>query len=290
MGVELVEGRDLVCKGNRVRMRTTQGEQPVHVVYRRIDDDYLDPLHFRPDSVLGCPGILNAARAGNVALANAVGNGVADDKLRLLLRAGPGALLPGRRAAAGQRRDVPAGGPGRARLGPGPPGLPRAQAGRRLGRQGHRDRTGGRGARARPAARGRPGRPARLDRAAPGGPVDRTDADRGPGRAAARRPAAVRGQRRRRRVGAPRRADPGGPAGGRAGRELQPGRRVQGHLGARRGRGGRGRRPAAADHRVRAAAARQGGAGGARRRRAPRPGAAQPSSTGSSNAGMDASC
>jgi uncharacterized circularly permuted ATP-grasp superfamily protein len=81
MGVELVEGRDLVCKGNRVRMRTTQGEQPVHVVYRRIDDDYLDPLHFRPDSVLGCPGILNAARAGNVTIANAVGNGVADDKL-----------------------------------------------------------------------------------------------------------------------------------------------------------------------------------------------------------------
>src|SRR5690242_10851414 len=81
MGVELVEGRDLVCSGNRVRMRTTQGEQPVHVVYRRVDDDFLDPLHFRPDSVIGCPGILNAARAGNVTLANAVGNGVADDKL-----------------------------------------------------------------------------------------------------------------------------------------------------------------------------------------------------------------
>src|SRR5438552_7918454 len=81
MGVELVEGRDLVCAGNRVRMRTTHGEQPVHVVYRRVDDDFLDPLHFRPDSVIGCPGIVNAARAGNVALANAVGNGVADDKL-----------------------------------------------------------------------------------------------------------------------------------------------------------------------------------------------------------------
>jgi uncharacterized circularly permuted ATP-grasp superfamily protein len=81
MGVELVEGRDLVCSGNRVRMRTTQGEQPVHVVYRRVDDEFLDPLHFRPDSVIGCPGILNAARAGNVTLANAIGNGVADDKL-----------------------------------------------------------------------------------------------------------------------------------------------------------------------------------------------------------------
>ena len=62
-------------------MRTTQGERPVHVVYRRVDDDFLDPLHFRPDSVIGCPGIINAARAGHVTLANAVGNGVADDKL-----------------------------------------------------------------------------------------------------------------------------------------------------------------------------------------------------------------
>jgi uncharacterized circularly permuted ATP-grasp superfamily protein len=61
-------------------MRTTAGECPVHVVYRRVDDDFLDPLHFRPGSVLGCAGILNAARAGNVTIANGVGNGVADDK------------------------------------------------------------------------------------------------------------------------------------------------------------------------------------------------------------------
>jgi uncharacterized circularly permuted ATP-grasp superfamily protein len=81
MGVELVEGRDLICSGNRVRMRTTQGERPVHVVYRRVDDEFLDPLHFRPDSVIGCPGIVNAARAGTLTLANAIGNGVADDKL-----------------------------------------------------------------------------------------------------------------------------------------------------------------------------------------------------------------
>jgi uncharacterized circularly permuted ATP-grasp superfamily protein len=81
MGVELVEGRDLVCSGNRVRMRTTQGERPVHVVYRRVDDEFLDPLHFRGDSVIGCPGIVNAARAGHVCIANAIGNGVADDKL-----------------------------------------------------------------------------------------------------------------------------------------------------------------------------------------------------------------
>ncbi|WP_345266998.1 circularly permuted type 2 ATP-grasp protein [Nocardioides nanhaiensis] len=81
MGVELVEGRDLECRRGRVMMRTTQGMAPVHVIYRRIDDEFLDPVHFRADSVLGCPGIIDAARSGNVTLANAVGNGVADDKL-----------------------------------------------------------------------------------------------------------------------------------------------------------------------------------------------------------------
>jgi uncharacterized circularly permuted ATP-grasp superfamily protein len=81
MGVELVEGRDLVCSGNRVKMRTTSGGRTVDVIYRRVDDDFLDPVHFRADSVLGCPGMINAARAGTVTIANAVGNGVADDKL-----------------------------------------------------------------------------------------------------------------------------------------------------------------------------------------------------------------
>lgn len=81
MGVELVEGRDLFCRDNTVYMRTTQGERAVDVIYRRIDDEYLDPVQFRPDSVLGVAGLLNAARAGNVVIANAVGNGVADDKL-----------------------------------------------------------------------------------------------------------------------------------------------------------------------------------------------------------------
>lgn len=81
MGVELVEGRDLECRRGRVMMRTTQGLAPVHVIYRRVDDEFLDPVHFRADSMLGCPGLIDAARAGNVVLANAVGNGVADDKL-----------------------------------------------------------------------------------------------------------------------------------------------------------------------------------------------------------------
>lgn len=81
MGVELVEGRDLLCAGGKVFMRTTRGPQRVDVIYRRVDDDYLDPLQFRADSLLGAPGLMLAARLGNVTIANAVGNGVADDKL-----------------------------------------------------------------------------------------------------------------------------------------------------------------------------------------------------------------
>jgi uncharacterized circularly permuted ATP-grasp superfamily protein len=80
MGVELVEGRDLVVDDHVVSMRTTRGLQRVDVIYRRIDDDFLDPVVFRADSTLGVPGLMAAARAGNVTIANAVGNGVADDK------------------------------------------------------------------------------------------------------------------------------------------------------------------------------------------------------------------
>lgn len=81
MGVELVEGRDLFCRDNVVYMRTTEGERQVDVIYRRIDDMFLDPMQFRPDTVLGVAGLLNAARAGNVVISSAVGNGVGDDKL-----------------------------------------------------------------------------------------------------------------------------------------------------------------------------------------------------------------
>ncbi|MET4098618.1 putative circularly permuted ATP-grasp superfamily protein [Agrococcus sp. UYP10] len=81
MGVELVEGRDLFTSGGRVYMRTTEGPARVDVIYRRVDDDYLDPLQFRADSMLGSPGLMLAARLGNVTIANAVGNGIADDKL-----------------------------------------------------------------------------------------------------------------------------------------------------------------------------------------------------------------
>jgi uncharacterized circularly permuted ATP-grasp superfamily protein len=81
MGIEIVEGRDLVVKDAHVFMRTTSGLEPVHVIYRRIDDDFLDPTVFRKDSVLGVPGLINAYREGNVSLANSIGTGVADDKV-----------------------------------------------------------------------------------------------------------------------------------------------------------------------------------------------------------------
>lgn len=80
MGIELVEGRDLLVHDNCVYMRTTAGLRRVDVIYRRIDDDFTDPLTFRRDSILGVPGLLNAYRAGNITLSNAVGTGVADDK------------------------------------------------------------------------------------------------------------------------------------------------------------------------------------------------------------------
>jgi uncharacterized circularly permuted ATP-grasp superfamily protein len=80
LGVELVEGRDLIVKNDEVFMRTTEGLKRVDVIYRRLDDDFLDPLTFRSDSVLGVPGLMSAYMAGNITLANAVGTGIADDK------------------------------------------------------------------------------------------------------------------------------------------------------------------------------------------------------------------
>jgi len=80
MGVELVEGQDLFVRGGFVYMRTTQGPRRVDVIYRRVDDDFLDPLAFRKDTTLGCAGLLDVYRAGNITLANAIGTGIADDK------------------------------------------------------------------------------------------------------------------------------------------------------------------------------------------------------------------
>ncbi len=199
MGVELVEGRDLVCAGGQVRMRTTTGDKPVDVIYRRVDDEFLDPVHFRGDSVLGVarPGH-RAMRSGRVTVANAVGNGVADDKLiytylpeliRYYLDEDP--ILRQRRHLAAARR---------------PAALQQVLD--------HLDElvvkpvdgSGGKGlvightadgADARQGAQAAHGRPARLDRPARRAAVDGAHVHRRQARAAPRRPAPVRGQRRR---------------------------------------------------------------------------------------------
>ena len=105
MGVELVEGRDLFCRGNQLWMRTTHGETPVHVVYRRVDDEFLDPLHGRPGSLIGVAGLLNAARAGVDDLERG-GQRRGGRQADLHLRAGPHPLLPRRGADDRQRRDL----------------------------------------------------------------------------------------------------------------------------------------------------------------------------------------
>src|SRR3546814_1954934 len=80
MGAELVEGHDLRVVTGRIAMRTTQGYRPIDVLYRRVDDDYTDPLNFRPDSLLGVPGLWDVYRAGGTTIANAPGTGITDDK------------------------------------------------------------------------------------------------------------------------------------------------------------------------------------------------------------------
>ena len=106
LGVELVEGRDLFVRDDCVYMRTTQGLKRVDVIYRRLDDDFLDPLAFRADSALGVPGLMSAYQAGNVTLANAVGTGVADDKAIYTYMPEIIPVLPRPGAVAEERADV----------------------------------------------------------------------------------------------------------------------------------------------------------------------------------------
>ena len=140
LGVELVEGRDLLVKGDVVYMRTTEGLKRVDVIYRRIDDDFLDPLAFRPDSALGVPGLMSAYRAGNVTLANAVGTGIADDKAVYSYMPRDHAILSRRRADPEERADLalPRAQPSllRARQ----PGRTRGEGSARLRRLRHADR------------------------------------------------------------------------------------------------------------------------------------------------------
>ena len=179
MGVELVEGRDLECRRGKVFMRTTAGLQRVDVIYRRLDDDFLDPVVFRGDSMLGVPGLVNAVRTGGVGLANAIGNGVADDKLIYTYVPDLIRYYLHEEADHRQRRHLAARGGRRPRGGAGPARGAGGQAGRRVRRQGHRDRAArhGRGAGRSPPARHH--RSARLDRPTRGPALDGAHADRG---------------------------------------------------------------------------------------------------------------
>ncbi len=107
LGAELVEGRDLLVNDGFVYMRTTMGLRRVDVIYRRVDDDFLDPLVFRPDSLLGVPGLMHAYRLGNVTLVNAPGTGVADDKSVYAYVPDMISLLPRGGGDPGQCGDVP---------------------------------------------------------------------------------------------------------------------------------------------------------------------------------------
>ena len=255
MGVELVEASDLVVRDDVLYMRTTAGLERVHAVYRRLDDDFVDPLEFRPDSLLGVPGLVRAYRAGTVAIANAFGTGVADDKADLPLRAGHDPLLP-RRGAAARRTSRPT-------CSPTPNSASTCSA--RLdelvvkptGESGgkgvfigpHAPRGGARGGSRTSSAR-TPERwiaqeVVKLSTVPTAGPDGRA-------RAAPRRPAPVR-RLRRATSHRPRRPHAGRAGGGLDDRQLLARRRLEGHLGAR---GRRGRRPRrAADRRPAAARA-----------------------------------
>ena len=166
MGIALVEGRDLLVHDNIVYMRTTAGLKRVDVIYRRVDDDFLDPLAFRADSHLGVAGLLNAYRAGNVSLANAIGTGIADDKalyayipeiIRFYLSEEP---------ILAQRADVPVQQSIRPDIRARTSRFARREGGGRVRRIRHADRPAQHGAGARRVPGEDPGRPAQLHRPA----------------------------------------------------------------------------------------------------------------------------
>ena len=230
MGIELVEGGDLVCHEDVVFMRTTRGLQRVDVIYRRIDDDFLDPLIFRRESLLGAAGLFNAYRAGNVAIANAPGNRRRGRQGGLRLRAGDDSLLPERGATPAAGEDLPRLRREGPRLHPRPPsGAGRQDRGRkRRLRDADRpglDRQGADGVQAPDQGGAARVRRAADDRAQPAADL------RGRAAAGAHRPPALRplGADHDRR---PRRAHARGDGAGLARRQLLAGRRQQGHLGA----------------------------------------------------------
>ena len=223
MGIELVEGRDLLVHDNVVYMRTTAGPRRVDVIYRRVDDDFLDPLCFRRDSILGVPGLFNAYRAGNVTLANAIGTGVADDKavyayvpeiIRFYLSEEP--IL--QNVATFLLTDE-----GQRESRAGESGEDGGEGGRGIGRIRHADRAAQLAAAAGGFPRADSGGSAKLYRAADAGAVLRAVLDRWRSGVAAHRSAAVHFDGREGDAGA-RRIDARGAAQGIAGGEFIAGR------------------------------------------------------------------
>ena len=231
MGVELVEGTDLRVVDGHVAMRTTEGYKQIDVLYRRVDDDFLDPLTFRPDSALGVPGIMDVYRAGNITIANAPGTGIADDKAIYSYMPEIVEFYTGRKAMLDNMPTWRCSEAGQPEI--------RARASRRTGRQGSArlrrlrhagradgDQEGARGFRqeARGAAR-------QLHRPADAVAVDLSDPDRGRAGAAPCRSQALRAGLRPHPDRA-RRPDPRGAQGGLAGGQFLAGRRHEGYLGA----------------------------------------------------------
>ena len=231
LGADLVEGRDLLVDGGFVYARTTTGLRRIDVIYRRVDDDFLDPLVFRPDSLLGVPGLMEAYRLGKRDARECAGHRGRGRQERLRLRPRHGPLLPGRGAGAPERRDLPLPPPGGARIHARQPREACGEARRGVRRL--RD-AGGAPRDARGAQRVREGRArgsGRLHRAADASALPLALPSGRPHRAAPRRPPTLRAARpgdadRARRL-LPRGAPAGEPR-----RQLEPGRRRQGSVGA----------------------------------------------------------
>ena len=234
LGIELVEGRDLIVKNDEVFMRTTEGLKRVDVIYRRVDDDFLDPLTFRPDSALGVPGLMSAYAAGNVTLANAVGTGIADDKavytympeiVKFYLGEEPILKnVPTWRCR--EPKDLAYVLDNLARTG--------GQGSARLRRLRHADRARRHQGDHRGLPRQAQARARGLHRPADAGALDLPDLHRIRPRAAPRRSPALRADRQRPHHHRAGRADARGAEGRLAGGQFEPGRRHQGHLGAGR--------------------------------------------------------
>jgi|GEM_PF-688143 len=231
MGVELVEGADLFVRDDKVFMRTTDGPKAVDVIYRRLDDAFLDPLAFNPDSMLGVPGLLSSYRSGNVVLANAIGTGVADDKSVYPFVTDMIRFYLGR-ADPEERSDVPVSQPFRTFPRTGQSSRSGGQGNPRLRRLRNAGRAGGNGGGNRIVPRADQSQAPRVYRSADVVAVDLSDLCRKRHSSTPHRPASVCIVWPR-NPGCARRFDPCCPARRLPGGEFLPGWRNQGHLGGR---------------------------------------------------------